>query len=477
MRRWAMAASAASPPASWRAWRRSASPPMATASATSTACSGRASTTAGRSSSPRTGWPSAIPGSSSARKSPIEVGFGGRVEASERRRLGQRIVWQPAETRAGRRLRHAGRRLARASTSTRCACGRRGRVDPIRLDAFNRGDHIGALVPNRPRPRASPACSIRPTPRRPGQELRLRQEYFFTSASLQDSCAVTCSSIGDHRNPCRQGGDPAQRHASGDRRRRADAHPGRRARHAPGRRPGRSPAATISYTNHTLLPEALESWPVPLMERLLPRHMQIIYAINANVLAEARKPAPTTPRSPGAVSLIDERMARRVRMGHLAFLGSHKVNGVSALHTELMKETVFRDLQRALSRPHHQQDQRHHPARWLLQCQSGPDRAAQRGDRRPAARRCRHARQGARAVRRRCRVPGPLRRGQAGEQGAARERRSRSALGVPRRSAALFDVQIKRIHEYKRQLLNILEAIALYDAIRAHPRPATGCRG
>src|SRR5262249_55168924 len=99
---------------------------------------------------------------------------------------------------------------------------------------------------------------------------------------------------------------------------------------------------TISYTNHTLLPEALESWPVPLMQRLLPRHMQIIYEINKAHL-DALAGTPDAPPL-DAGSLIAEHGERRVRMGTLAFLGSHKVNGVSALHTELMRCTVFRSL-------------------------------------------------------------------------------------------------------------------------------------
>ena len=100
---------------------------------------------------------------------------------------------------------------------------------------------------------------------------------------------------------------------------------------------------TISYTNHTLLPEALETWPVPLMERLLPRHMQIIYEINKPHLDSLRD-ACRPDMLLAEVSVIDEAGDRRVRMGTLAFLGSHKVNGVSALHTELMRRTVFQSI-------------------------------------------------------------------------------------------------------------------------------------
>ncbi len=101
---------------------------------------------------------------------------------------------------------------------------------------------------------------------------------------------------------------------------------------------------TISYTNHTLLPEALESWPVALIERLLPRHMQIIHQINRVHLDGLRNSGRSDIPPLQSVSLIDDAGGRRVRMSTLAFLGSHKVNGVSALHTELLRQTVFRDL-------------------------------------------------------------------------------------------------------------------------------------
>ena len=168
-------------------------------------------------------------------------------------------------------------------------------LDPLRLDAFNAGDYIGALAD---RVRAEAISKVLyPSDATPaGQELRLRQEYFFASASLQDLVRRHVKQHRRHPHARRQGGDPAQRHASRDRRRRADAHSGRPARRSTGTRPGRSRKATFSYTNHTLLPEALESWPVPLMERLLPRHMQIIYLINALHLDGARKRRPRRSR-------------------------------------------------------------------------------------------------------------------------------------------------------------------------------------
>ena len=117
--------------------------------------------------------------------------------------------------------------------------------------------------------------------------------------------------------------------------------------------------SVFNYTNHTLLPEALETWPVALMERLLPRHMQIIYLINALHL-DAQRTAGDDDGFLSSISLIEENHGRRVRMGHLAFLGSRRVNGVSALHTDLMRETVFHDLHAIHPGAHRQRDQRHH---------------------------------------------------------------------------------------------------------------------
>src|SRR6266511_6354833 len=107
---------------------------------------------------------------------------------------------------------------------------------------------------------------------------------------------------------------------------------------------GRITVGIFSYTNHTLLPEALETWPVDLFGRVLPRHLEIIYRINTEHLAAAKLKNPSASDALGSISLIDERNGRRLRMGHLAFVGSHCINGVSALHTNLMRKTVFRDL-------------------------------------------------------------------------------------------------------------------------------------
>ena len=223
---------------------------------------------------------------------------------------------------------------------------------------------------------------------------------------------------------------------------------------------------TFGYTNHTLLPEALESWPLPLFERLLPRHMQIVYAINSRVLREAHK-AGLGSDSIAAISLIDEGGDRRVRMANLAFVGAHSVNGVAALHTELMKSTVFSDLHKLYPTRINNKTNGVTPRRWLQQCNPSLtsllkdaigdaflDDTDKMSDLNALADDA-----------------------QLGERISEVKRANKIALathikdliGIRLNPDALFDVQIKRIHEYKRQLLNLIETVALYDQIRSHP--------
>jgi starch phosphorylase len=224
---------------------------------------------------------------------------------------------------------------------------------------------------------------------------------------------------------------------------------------------------SISYTNHTLLPEALESWAVPLMERLLPRHMQIIYLINAHHLDAVRAAHPGDGRLLASVSLIEEGHGRRVRMGHLAFVGSHKVNGVSALHSGLLKKTVFRDFHAIAPDRIVNKTNGITFRRWLQQANPGLTGLLVEA-------------LGPRVVDDAEALDGlaPLAE-DAGfrDRFAAVKLANKAALSTLIRQQldlrvdprAMFDVQIKRIHEYKRQLLNILETVALYDAIRAQP--------
>src|SRR5262249_55163866 len=216
-------------------------------------------------------------------------------------------------------------------------------ADPLRLDVFNRGDHVGALVEQA---RAEAISKVLyPSDQTPaGRELRLRQEYFFVSASLQDLLKRHLRTDGDlHSRPLRAAIQLNDTHPSIAiaelMRLLIDIH------NMPWDEAWRIAVGTFSYTNHTLLPEALETWPVHLFERVLPRHMQIIFRINAEHIEAAKQKDPEGFDSRlAAISLIDEHGDRKLRMGHLAFVGSHPVNGVAELHTGLMRKTVFRDL-------------------------------------------------------------------------------------------------------------------------------------
>jgi starch phosphorylase len=215
------------------------------------------------------------------------------------------------------------------------------------------------------------------------------------------------------------------------------------------------------------MPEALETWPVALLERVLPRHMQIIYLINWFHLEKLSEEGRLDGHNVGAVSLIDEQHGRRVRMGHLAFLGSHAVNGVSALHTELLRRTVFRDFHALYPDRIVNKTNGITVRRWLHQANPGltqlavetvgegvlDDINALRGLERMAGDPDFQARFAAQRLRKKEVLAGVI----------------AERLGLAVDPAALFDVQVKRIHEYKRQLLNILETVALYQAIRLDP--------
>src|SRR5262245_37408476 len=338
-------------------------------------------------------------------------------------------------------------------------------VDPLHLDAFNEGDHLGALSPQA-RAEAISKILYPSDDTASGRELRLRQEYFFVSASLQDLVHRHTRTFGSIYSLPEQVAIQLN-----------DTHPSIAIAelmrilvdlyNVPWEAAWEITVETFAYTNHTLLPEALESWPVPLFQRLLPRHLEIIYAINAQHLDAASREARFDTGQLSAVSLIDESDGRRVRMGHLAFLGSHRVNGVSALHTELMRDSVFRDFHRLYPARIVNKTNGISFRRWLhranprltsLLCDvCGPQVL---DDLTALARLADHADDTALQAR------------LAAVKHAnklAHSRIVRHRLGMRINPGALFDVQIKRIHEYKRQLLNLLETIARYHAIRADP--------
>src|SRR3954470_9741349 len=231
-----------------------------------------------------------------------QIGFGGSIEAVPISEAAVRHVWHPAET-------------IEAVAYDTPAVGWHGRrvntlrlwsarsADPLRLDAFNHGDHAGAPA-EQGRAESITTVLYPSDATAAGQELRLRQEYFFVSASLQDlvrrhiRAFGHISSLPDKTSIQLNDTHPAISVAE-LMRILLDVH------QIPWEEAWRMTQATFSYTNHTLLPEALEVWPVPLMERLLPRHMQIIYLINALHLGKVRLEYPSDDRLLSSVSMID----------------------------------------------------------------------------------------------------------------------------------------------------------------------------
>lgn len=399
------------------------------------------------------------------RESAYEIGFGGTVETlGDDTGVAPRCVWKPQE------------RMIAVAYDTPVVGWRAKRVntlrlwtaqpiDPILLDAFNAGDHIGALSEsNKAEALARVLYPADQTPA--GQELRLRQEYFFSSASLQDILRRHIQQYGE------LGSLPDKVAIQLN-----DTHPAVSVAelmrllidvHGLEFDPAWDiTRKTFSYTNHTLLPEALESWPVPLFERLLPRHMQLVYAINAKVLRHARKERGYDDGQIRSVSLIDEGGERRVRMGNLAFVGSHSINGVSALHTDLMKQTVFSDLHGLYPERINNKTNGITPRRWLMQCNPGLFSLIREaiGD---------AFMDNAEALTALDAFAGDS-EFRARFAAVKRDNKTRLAdlvarrMGIKLDPSAMFDIQIKRIHEYKRQLLNIVEAVALYDQIRSNP--------
>lgn len=393
------------------------------------------------------------------------IGFGGAVETLIDEQGHPRQVWWPGET--VRAIAYdtpvVGWRGASVNT---LRLWRARAVHEMHLERFNAGDHLGAVA-EVVRAESISRVLYPADSNEAGQELRLRQEYFFVAASLKDLIrrhldqGFALLDLGDH--VAIQLNDTHPSIAVAELMRLlVDEH---------GVEWGAAwkvTVETLAYTNHTLLPEALETWPVGLMERLLPRHMQIIYLINGLHIDSLREQGVHDFDVLRAVSLIEEDNGRRVRMGNLAFLGCHSVNGVSGLHTQLMRSTVFSHMHKLYPDRINNKTNGVTFRRWLYQ--SNPPLTALLVDAlgpqfqddpehnliqlEPFAGRADFRKRFAeQRLQNKCTLAALI----------------YERLGIVVNPEAMFDVQVKRIHEYKRQLLNLLHTVALYQAIRAEP--------
>jgi starch phosphorylase len=328
---------------------------------------------------------------------------------------------------------------------------------------FNRGDYYGAVNQKVISENLSKVLYPNDDQAR-GKELRLEQQYFFVCCSLQDMCRVLSVQ-----------GIPLERFHEKFAVQLNDTHPSIAIAelmrllvdvHAMDwDEAWEITRATMAYTNHTLLPEALECWPVELFGRVLPRHLEIIYEINARFLDDVRIRNLGDEARVADLSLIDERGERYVRMAHLACVGSHAVNGVAALHTELLKNRVLRGFHELWPERFSNQTNGVTPRRWLVL--ANPRLAALLTET-----------LGEGWVRDLDELEGLTRwvdDAAFRERWAAIKRANKEELAarmaphsdVPIAADSMFDVQVKRIHEYKRQHLNILHVIALYHRLKS----------
>jgi starch phosphorylase len=395
------------------------------------------------------------------------VCFGGHVERASGAKPGDRRHWLPAEDVQAMAYDTIIPGYGTQATNTLRLWSAKA-TEEMNLKAFNQGNYFAAVEGKNHSENVSRVLYPDDSTLS-GRELRLRQEYFFCSASLQD---LLHRYLRSHKTfdalP-----DKVSIHLN-------DTHPvlavpelmrllvdehGLDWDHA-----WKLCQRVFSYTNHTLMHEALETWPVDILGRVLPRHLQIIFDINAGFLKEITDSHGHDVELMRRVSLVDEGGERRVRMAYIAVLASHSVNGVSALHSELMKQSIFADFAKLWPERFNNKTNGVTPRRWLAQANPWLtqllDGRIGKGWRRDLSQ--------LEALRHMVTQPAFV---DAFAQ-AKRHNKERLAawvathlphLGLTLNPDALFDVQVKRMHEYKRQLMNLLHVITRYHRILDQP--------
>jgi len=394
----------------------------------------------------------------------VEVRLGGHTERVEDAHGRQHVRWIPARSVLGVPYDTPilGFRNQTANT-LRLWCAEA--VDSFDLTTFNRGDYWGAV--HRKIESENLTKVLYPNDEQiQGKELRLAQQYFFVSCSLQDMLRIM-----------RMQGIPLTSFHEKFAVQLNDTHPAIAVAELMRLLVDQHGMAwstawdvtrrTFSYTNHTLLPEALEQWPATLFARLLPRHLEIIYEINASFLDGIRWICLGDTATVARMSLISEGHEKHVRMAHLACVGSHAINGVAALHTDLLKQDVLADFHAFMPEKFTNKTNGVTPRRWIALANP---RLASLFDRRLG--------EGWLTDLTRLREIEPLAADadfRAEWRDIKRANKARYAdyvrrvTGIALDPDTLFDVQVKRIHEYKRQHLNLLHIVARYHRLRTHP--------
>ncbi len=351
--------------------------------------------------------------------------------------------------------------------------------DEFDLNEFSQGDYIGAIDQRAMAENISrvlyPADNVSL-----GRELRLKQEYFFVAATLQDVIRRYKKRYHMYDEP--KGLKTFDRFSEKVAIQLNDTHPALAIAEmmrilvdledVSWDEAWKITTETFAYTNHTVLPEALERWPVALLGRLLPRHLQIIYEINHRFLEQVRAKHPNDEEKVGRMSIIEEGGEPRVRMANLAIVGGHSVNGVAALHTEIVKKEIFKDFHDFWPEKFNNKTNGITQRRWLLKCNPklaslitdaiGPKWAIDLNELRKLEKYAHDAsfQEKWREVKRSNKLE---------LTSIIQAQYAKRGLAINVNPDSIFDCQVKRIHEYKRQLLNVLHVITLYNRIKANP--------
>jgi glycogen phosphorylase len=401
----------------------------------------------------------------------FRVPFGGETVAGTDARGRYRVQWRP-----GRQVKGVACDIPvigyRVNTCNTLRLWRSEAVESFDFQEFNVGDYYGAVHEKVLSETISKVLYPNDEPDS-GKRLRLAQQYFFVSCSLQDMLRLLDLM-----------GEPVAHFPELFSVQLNDTHPSIAVaelmrllvdeREVPWDEAWDITRRSLAYTNHTLLPEALETWGLPLFRSLLPRPLEIVFEINRRFLEDVRQRHPGDEARVARLSLIDEAGEKSVRMAHLATVGTHAVNGVAALHSKLLKQTVLRDFAELWPERFHNVTNGVTPRRFVAL--SNPelarllDEAVGEGWVTDLSRlRALEARADDGAFQERW-------------NGVKRRSKERLALGIRERTGvvvdpdALFDVQVKRIHEYKRQHLNVLHVVTLYRRLRLDPRLAMAPR-
>jgi glycogen phosphorylase len=334
------------------------------------------------------------------------------------------------------------------------------------FDAFNVGDYYGAVDQKVLSETISKVLYPNDEPEA-GKKLRLAQQYFFVSCSLQDMIRLhllrgrTLNELPSFWAAQLNDTHPSIAIAE-LMRLLVDEH------RIDWDEAWAITQATCAYTNHTLLAEALEKWPIALFGAVLPRHLEIVYEINRRFMADVRERYPNDDGLASRLSLIDESGERHIRMAHLAAVGSHAINGVAALHSDLLKRTVLADFHRVAPEKFRNVTNGVTPRRWIVL--SNPKLSAlvtrHIGDRWIARLEDEFNRLEPLAT-----DAGFQHEWQAikSENKQALTALIKERTGVVVDPQSLFDIQVKRLHEYKRQHLNVLHVVALYNRLKHTP--------